>query len=180
VPDPFISPTDLTDYLGRDVLSDPGAVIATDSACDIVRAFTGQQINRGTSTITVDGSGHDALLLPQLPVSSAGTVTINGGTVIDWVLKDNSTLVRKAADYTEVVWPEGRQNVQATVVHGWDPADVPRDLCMVALSIASRLVVQGVAASETVGETSIQYATAATDLSEGERQILRRYRHDDP
>jgi hypothetical protein len=180
VPDPFISVTDLSDYLGRDLSSDPGAVIATDSACETVRALTGQQFNRGTSTITVDGPGHDALVSPQLPVNSAGTVTVGGTLVTDYVLKDNSTLIRPSSDYTTLTWPEGRQNVTVTFDHGWSPEDLPRDLARVALELAARTVVQGVTEAESVGDVDVRYSVASTDLTEGEQAILRRYRHDDP
>ena len=47
---------------------------------------------------------------------------------------------------------------------------------MVALSIASRLVVQGVALEESVGPVRMMYAYAATDLTTGEARILAKYR----
>jgi hypothetical protein len=48
---------------------------------------------------------------------------------------------------------------------------------MVALSIASRLVVQGVASEESNGPVSVKYATPATDLTAGELRILQKYRN---
>lgn len=188
MPDPFIAPSDLKDYLGRDVTSDPGALIVTDAACDMVRTMTGQEINRGTSTVTLDGAGTDALVLPQHPVSSAGTVVVSGGTVTDYVLADNGTLIRKVADsaslqdwWTDyrapmIVWPRGRQNVVVTYVHGYEDADIPRDVRMVALAYASRLMIQGPAIQEGLGQASIRYSTASTDFTNGEKAILRKYR----
>jgi hypothetical protein len=83
--DPFIAPQDLVDYLGRGTITDPGMIIATDAACDTVRTIAEQTFNQSTSTVTLDGTGTDALLLPELPVTSAGTVTVAGGTITDYV-----------------------------------------------------------------------------------------------
>lgn len=187
MPDPFISVQDLEDYLGREVTADPGALIAVDAACDMCRTVSEQTFNAGTATVTLDGTGTDALLLPQRPANTVGTVVVSGGTVTDYVLKDNGVLVRKlpvtaAIDYwSEVpyptaVWPAGRQNVEVTYTHGYASADIPRDVAMVALAIASRLVVQGPASFETVGDSSVRYAVANTDLTNGEKAILTKYR----
>jgi hypothetical protein len=78
--------------------------------------------------------------------------------------------------YPRPVWPAGRQNVRVTYEYGYATVDFPRDVRAVALSIAARLMVQGVAKSETVGETSITYASASTDLTNGEKAILAKYR----
>jgi hypothetical protein len=50
------------------------------------------------------------------------------------------------------VWPSGRQNITVTYDHGYADADLPRDVRMVALSVASRIAVQGVALEESVGD----------------------------
>lgn len=177
MPDPFITSQDLSDYLGRDVTTDDGAVMALDAACDMCRTFAEQDFNRGTATITLDGTGTDALLLHEQPVNSAGTVVVNGGTVTDYVLTANGMLLRGSAGVDpRPVWPSGRQNVVITYDHGYDVTDVPRDVRMVALSVAARLVVQGVAVEESVGQVRIKYAGAAMDLSKSEEMVLRRYR----
>jgi hypothetical protein len=182
--DPFIAPQDLVDYLGRGTITDPGMLIATDAACDICRDIAGQTFNLETSTVTLDGTGTDALLLPELPVTAAGTVTVAGSAVTDFVLNGNGILFRKTSgtdvDYTNacrtLIWPEGRQNITVTYQHGYADADLPRSVRMVALAIASRLVVQGVAVEESNGPVSVKYANAATDLTAGELRILQRYR----
>lgn len=178
MPDPFISQQDLTDYLGRDVTADDGALAAVDAACDICRDIAERSFNQVVGgTATLDGSGTDALLLPELPVSRAGTVLVDGTAVTDYVLTGNGLLLRgSAGSDPRLVWPSGRQNVVVTYDHGYADADIPRSVRMVALSIAARLVVQGAAKSETVGETSVTYAVAATDLTNGELRILHKYR----
>ena len=75
-----------------------------------------------------------------------------------------------------MVWPAGRQNVEVTYKHGYTPAELPRSVRMVALHIASRLVIQGVAQYETIGDVQMRYGVNATDLTDGERRILRKYR----
>jgi hypothetical protein len=181
VPDPFITTTDMSDYLGRDVSADPGALIALDAACDTVRTFTEQEFNSATGTFTLDGTGTDCLLLPQLPVSAAGTVTVDGTVVTDYVLNGNGMLFRgsvsaEGAAYSRSTWPEGRQNVVITADYGYAAADLPRDVRMVALSLASRLVVQGVAVEESIGGVSVKYAGPAMDLTRTEQMVLRKYR----
>lgn len=182
--DPFISATDLVDYLGRGTATDPGFIIATDAACDICRDIAEQTFNAVTSTVTLDGTGTDALLLPELPVTAAGTVTVAGTAITDYVLNGNGILYRKTTgtdvDYTDayrtLTWPVGRQNVVVTYDHGYADADLPRSVRMVALAIASRIAVQGGALQEAVGDTSVRYAVASTDLTNGEKAILRKYR----
>lgn len=180
--DPFIAPSDLVAYLGRGGTADPGMLIATDAACDMVRTYTGQQIGAGTTTITLDGTGRDALLLPERPVRAAGTVNVDGTAVTDYVVDAHrGMLIRKTAGetaptYTTVSWPDGRQNVTVTYEHGYEDADLPRDVRGIALAIAARLAVQGPAIQETIGQTSIRYAVASTDLTPGERLILGKYR----
>jgi hypothetical protein len=178
MPDPFISTQDLVDYLGRGGTADAGMIIAADAACDMCRTIAEQAFNQVIGgTVTLDGSGTDALLLPQLPVTAAGTVLVNGTAITDYVLGSNGILFRGSAGIDpRPVWPSGRQNIVVTYDYGYADVDLPRDVRVVALSIASRLVVQGVATEESIGATRIKYAGAATDITLGERMILRKYR----
>jgi hypothetical protein len=177
MPDPFISAQDLVDYLGRGSVSDPGMIIATDAACDICRTIAQQQFNAGTTTLALDGTGTDALRLPELPVNNAGTVTVAGAAIEDFMLNGHGVLLRgTAGSNPRPLWPKGRQNVTVTYDHGFTTIDMPRDVRMVALSIAARLVVQGPAIQEQIGAVTVRYGTNATDLTNGEKAILRKYR----
>lgn len=179
MPDPFITVTDLGHWLGRDLSSDNGATIAVDAACDIVRDVAEQSFNAGTATAVLDGTGSDAILLPELPVTAAGTVLVDGAAVEDGYYLDVSRgiLFRGSAGaLPRPVWPAGRGNVTVTYEHGYSAGDMPRSIRMVALAIAARIVVQGVASEESVGSVRVKYATAATDLTSGERLILEKYR----
>jgi hypothetical protein len=186
MPDPFISEDDLSDILGRDVTDDLGATIAVDAACDICRDVAEQTFNRGTSTFTLNGSGTDALMLPEMPVNSISSVVVNGGTVTNYRLAENGILYRgtiSAGASTEYdtnvipsVWPSGRQNVSVTYDHGYADADIPRSVRMVALSLAQRIVTQGPAVEESQGDLRVKYAGPAMDLTKGEERILRKHK----
>jgi hypothetical protein len=177
VPDPFITTQDLVDLIGRGGTADPGMLSAIDAACDMCRTIAEQDFNSATSTVRLDGSGTDALLLPELPVTAAGTVLISGGTVTDYTLNGNGILFRgSAGSDPRPVWPSGRQNVTVTYDHGYADVDLPRDVRMVALSFASRIVIQGPALQETNGQVSVRYGVNNTDLTNGEKLILRKYR----
>lgn len=178
MPDPFITVQELSDMLGRDVTADNGAALAIDAACEVCRTLTGQTFNAGTATISLDGQGTDALALPQQPVNTVGTVTVNGGTITDFTVTSHGLLLRGTAGPTwplgvRPVWPKGRQNVGVTYEYGY--AEVPTDVQMVARSLASRLIVQGVATREVVGDVQIQYAAGPSDVTPSERLILSRY-----
>lgn len=188
MPTPFISRQDLTDYLGRDVTTDDGALACVDAACDFCRDVAEQTFNEDTSTIYLDGTGTDALLLPELPVNSIGTVTVSDQSspptwttagAADYTLNDNGVLLATDTEGTSLfgtTWPAGRQNILVTYDHGYANADLPRSIRMVALSLAARLLVQGPSKAETMGDVSVTYAAEATALMPTERLILRKYR----
>jgi hypothetical protein len=182
---PFISQQDLTDYIGRDVTNDNGALMAIDAACDVIRDLTEQDFTYGTSTISVDGTGTDCIVLPQRPVANAGTVLVNGGTVTDYIPPSpdgflyRGTVSGSSGWYSNgcwpAKWPRGRQNIRITYEHGYQAIDVPRSIRMVAISFAARLVVQGVAQTETVGDVTLGYGMAASDLTANELRIIKGY-----
>lgn len=182
--EPFISRQDLSDHLGRDVTEDEGALAAVDAACEMCRTVAGQTFNLVEGDeITLDGGGVDSLVLPEFPATAAGTVEVGEEAVTDYALDTiNGILYRTAGSATEtnclppVRWPLGRQNIAITYDHGYAAEELPRDVRMVALSIASRLIVQGVAQAEEVGDVQITYGMNATDLTTGEKLILDKYR----
>lgn len=191
MPDPFITRDELSDYLGRDVNADDGALLCVEAACDICRTVAEQTFNRGTSTEVYDGSGTDALLLRQTPVNSIGTVAVSDGShpptynvagTADYALSSTGILFATDTAGTSrfgTTWPAGRQNVRITYDHGYTigtAGDVPDDVRMVALTVASRLLVQGPALYENMGDVNVRYAAESTALMPTERLILRKYR----
>ena len=183
----IIDVTDLSDYIGHDVSADDGAVICVDSACSMVQTLTEQDFEAATETVALDGSGTDTVLLPQAPVSAAGTVVVNGGTLnaTDYGVREDGRLIRTGGtaiwstwgqvSAPSAYWPQGRANITVTYTHGY-AGTVPSDVRAVALMIASRMFTQGGATSETVGQVTKRYAVASTDLTSGEKAILRRHR----
>jgi hypothetical protein len=172
--DPFITTSDIVSYIGRGGTADAAMVMAADSACAIVRDYTGQEFNRGTSSVALDGTDTDALLLPQLPVNSVSSVTVGGAAVTDYVLADHGVLFRGTAG--GATWPSGRQNIRLTVDHGYEIAEIPRSVRRIALEVAARTVVQGPLMEEYVGTVRAKYAAASTELTATERMILDTYR----
>ena len=111
---------------------------------------------------------------------------VNSGTLEsdDYVATETGHLIRTDGTATwstwsstssaAAYWPHGRQNIEVTYDHG--NGTVPSDVRMVALAIAHRMVVQGAATGETVGPVSKKYAVASTDLTDGEKAILRKHK----
>jgi hypothetical protein len=191
--DPFVSREDLSDYLGRDVTADDGALIAVDSACETVRTLCEQDFNPVVGDeIDLDGTGTDTILLPQLPVDAAGTVVVNGETLdgtIDYTLTDDGQLVRTSgtaiwstwsqSGYPIAYWPQGRRNITVTYDHGFQTAgeiDVPSDIRKVALDLAYRNITQGNLSNEAIGQVTKNYAVGPTDLSANEMRVIQKYR----
>lgn len=185
--DPFISRNDLGDYLGRDLSTDQAALIVVDAACDTVRTIAEQSFNLvEDDEIALDGTGTDSLLLPELPIVEVSDVTQDGTTLTaedDYRLSSNGVLFRMPSVVENGTiltlrrgWKAGRQNINVTYTHGYAPAELPRDVRMVALSLADRLFEQQAAVFESLGSHSWRFDGPATNLTAGELMILRKYR----
>lgn len=185
--DPFIDETDLSEYIGRDVTSDPGALIAIDAACDFCRDISEQVFNEVTDdTITLNGTGTDALLLPQIPVTAVSDVAVldadgdfAAAAVGDFAFTSDGVLYATDTLGTSTfgsIWPIGRQNIQVTYDHGYADADLPRSVRMVALTIANRLFIQGPHRSESFGDVNVTYSAEATAVMPTEKLLLTKYK----
>lgn len=198
--EPFISVDDFEAMLGQD-LADPNALevkIALDSACQRVRTYLGQDVNRVDDDVEVhSGSGRRKLRLRQRPVREVTLVTIDGTATTNYTRR-NAVITLKDAD----VWWFGNDNIEVTYTHGWDhdPGDpgpggaisVPSDIRLVALILSRRVyesvgvtATAGALISETIGDYSYQLSdaaisavTSATELLEAEAYALDRYRVD--
>lgn len=175
MPDPFITEQDLTDYIGQDVTADAGATIAVASACEICRNIAEQAFNLDRTTVVLDGTDTDMLLLPDRPVQTAVAVTVGGSAIDDFISTEDGRLIRGTVGGDQTLtWPRGRQNISITYDHGYET--IPTDVKMVALQVAARIVIQGVAKREQQGDLQVEYATPTLDLTSNEDRILRRYR----
>jgi hypothetical protein len=185
---PFVSTADLSEFLGQDVTSDQLAVIALDSACEIIRAYVGQRLNfDAVDVVTLNGNGRSSIILPQLPVVDIAEVVAD-----DTVLAADSYYATRSGVLSRMtlydVWPVGIQNIEVTYSHGFavleadvedDPDDdtpkpdrMPSDIRRVALALARRVFVAsgsvaeaGTKASETITPDSYSYTNATTSAS---------------
>lgn len=177
--EPFITAADLGSHLGRgDLSGDSAAVAACKAACDLCR--TGADLIFTLvedDVITLDGTGTDVLVLPQVPVIDVTSILDDDDEEVtfDWVLTDIGTLLIPSG-----TWTKGRQNFTITYSHGYtDDASgngFPEDVRMVALSAAARMYLQGPAVFESIGRRSVRYAGPPMDLTNGEKAILRKHK----
>jgi hypothetical protein len=144
----------------------PAATEALDQACETVRDFLGQQLDRVTGdVVTLSGTGRATLLLPQLPVTGVSSVVETGydGTPVTlpvtdyWLDTDDGDgiLWKLAGGY----WPAGIKNVTVTYDHGYADLDaIPASIRGVTITVASRLYHQQAATpgmrSEQLGASS--------------------------
>jgi hypothetical protein len=188
MPDPFISRDDLADHLhlpDGSLDADEAALQAVDAACDWLRDLTGQLFNHvEDETILMDGTGTDALLLPQLPVEEVSTVVVQGqedSTDYGFTLHDSGVLLRiwdpvDALTTSWAKWPKGRNNIEVTYTHGYADADFPRSIRMLAVRMAARFYQQAPGVVfESLGQRSVRYDTDAGDLSTAEKLIVRKH-----
>lgn len=192
MPTPFITIAELTDKLGESAATSRGTAVI-NAASDMVRTFTELTLNPvGTATISLDGTGTDALLLPERPVLNAGTVIESGTTLTldeDYEIGDRGVVFRLpgvidngwGVETLRTYWWPGRQNIEVTYEYGY--ATVPGDLKEVALSFAARLhqvQTSAIEEEESLGQYShrTRYASdgSGSDLTNTERLILRKYR----
>jgi hypothetical protein len=161
-----VDPADPTDYR---------AILALESASDVVRKYTGQSFDLvEDDEATLDGTGTPSLVLEQLPVVEVSEVTTydasgENETVLepaDWALRSSGILIRrKSYEY----WPRGKANILVTYTHGYDlsdPVALPADLRLAVMSIASRAYSTGATTAgevtqESIGSYRVTYATGS-------------------
>lgn len=183
MPDPFVTTADLTLKLGQDTDTAKGT-LCIEMACDTIRFITGQDIayvEGGTAIL--DGTGTDALPLPQRPVLNAGTVVEGGETLVegeDYKLGANGVLFRLPgvidngwgdAELRTYWWP-GRQNIVVTYSHGH--STIPGEVKQVALGLAERLFLRDSSGIvfEQLGQRSVRYENASSELTGTEKLVL--------
>ena len=193
--DPFVSLEEFGTYLRKDVTGDELAALALDAACQTVRSYLDRQINSAESTVAIDGSGTDTVLLPEWPVSAVEAVSVDGEALAEtdddgednWRLGTAGMLHRVGRLR---IWPAGRGNIEVTYTHGFggaDPAydedDVPADIRLVAMLVAKRVYAGAGATAtlkqETIGNYSYTLGDAEATtggLTDGEMRALSRYR----
>ena len=148
---PLVTAADMAAY-GYPPASD--AVLARASAR--VRRYTGQQITRGTSTVTLNGVG--PWLLPQRPVVAVTSAVDADGQPVAFEVRGQH------------VYVDGCPPVTVTYEHGWD--QLPDGLVEVVCQIANRLATQPDAVAsgvrqESAGGEAITWSVEALEGSAG-------------
>lgn len=184
--DPFISTTDLADYLGG-TLDEARALIAVDSACQLLRDAADQTFDLVVDDeVRLDSSGGDTLLLPELPIVEVTSVLDPDGDELveddDWVLDREMGAIRTASLWRS--FRAGRQAYTVTYTHGFtatpesglDAPAWPSGLRILALTVAARVYDQQLARQESVGGAQLIYsAPESLGLSAREKDVLKKY-----
>lgn len=155
----------------RGATADPADVkahIALEGASSLVRGYVGRTFDAYTDTeLYLDGTGTDALILPEPPVTAVEIVTLdaeNAETEVaetDYRLDPDAGIVYLLGDR----WPLGRRNVKVTATGGYElphdgtPGTLPPALQMVVIQVAARLYGTagtggGVVTSRSIGQFS--------------------------
>lgn len=193
----FCSIDDINTFLGTTILPDDAqALLAIDEATAVIKNYCNQKIEQvSDDTTLLDGTGSTKLFLPEIPVSSITSVTVDD-VLLDptyYALAENGVLWRKYG-----VWTVGARNISITYTHGY--ASIPEDVKGVCYRSAARLYQAQLKArrqdfvsglqSVSVGDWSETYenaggssgesdkgVSAARTLLMSEKDILNRYRY---
>lgn len=175
----FATSSDLATRLQRSFTAAEAA--AADAlladATGYLQAEIGQLVERGTRTVELRfppcGS---PIRLPQQPVVSVASVTLNGSAITDWVLDSEGRIHRDGG------WPADTDGfTRVAVVFTFGVTDVPAELrtwcCVLAAgalaqSARGTLSPSGVA-SERIDDYSISYEPGTATFSIPEIQLQR-------
>jgi hypothetical protein len=179
----FVSVSQLEAALQRPLVG-AAASEALDEACQTVRDYLGQRLDFvQNDTVTLHGTGRATLLLPELPVSAIGAVTVTDAdgvaTVLgaaDWSLDGIDGVLWRHGD----IWPAGIHNV-AVSGYGHGYASVPASIRGVALSLANRIYGRhasklGVRSEQLAAYSYVNEPTSGTGLDGLEQTTLDRYK----
>lgn len=192
----FATDDDLASRLGI-TMTDPQKTRATallDLSSGLIRDVARQEISlHEDDELTMPGTRSDRITLPERPVVSIASVTLDGSPLAegtDWYLRDN-TIYRLAhpavfplsGHYDRRLrgfgWP--RKTLVITYTHGYADDDLPQLVKTTALEAAVRVWSnpEGLL-SERVGDTEVTFASYREPsrgllLTEDERKQIRRF-----
>jgi hypothetical protein len=155
-----------------------------DQAVAFVQTYCGWHISPELDeTLTLDGPGGWALILPTLHVVSIASVTENGTALVedaDYTWSEAGVVRRRSWCGDPEVWVTGwwtceYRGISVELTHGY--ADWPLDLASVISTISARIKENPSGLEQiTVGPFSEKYASSGAALSAGELFVLDAYR----
>lgn len=175
--DQLVTPSELASFLQQDV-DTATATLLIEMSTGKIQAACGQRLIEATSTLVLDvdrcqwGPWLD---LPQRPIRSIGSVTIDGTVYTDWLLR-SQRLYRLGGWNLNASAPA--QVVVASVLHGYPTGvqglQLARDMCL-ALAAAGYGNPGGSATSEQIDDYRVSYAEAESrmQVTPGMRDMLR-------
>lgn len=186
----FATYQDLEDRL-RVTFTAPEQVQATallDAATAVVQAAAGQLIEQDTNdTVTLDGNDGTILQLPQIPVTSVASVTVDGTALVsgdEFLWNGPQGLLYRTSDGAwsrwGTTWGTKPQSIVVVYTHGY--AAIPADVTAVTVEVAARAwsTPAGAVRQESIGSYSVTYDTRALEaaglaLTATERTIVARF-----
>ncbi|GGM14258.1 phage head-tail connector protein [Micromonospora yangpuensis] len=152
-----------------------------EDASQVIDDEVGQPLVRSTDTVTLDGTGGEALLLPRWPVHAVDDVVLvdeDGQEHVlvyrgDYTWSASGVLTRRPHGR---LWPCHDRAVRATYTAGYELEDIARRVRRICLRLAAagRRNPAG-ADSEDIGDTRVRWNTPGMLLTTGERELLARY-----
>jgi hypothetical protein len=196
----FATADDLADRIGVDLTADERirANVLLELASGLVQDEAKKKIGRvDDDLLEIPGTTDDMIRLPELPVISVASLTLDGVPLIegsDWYL-DGGSIARIPAATTVLTgglideafsfplgtgfgWPA--QTIAITYTHGYDAANIPKSVKAIILEAVVRVWVNpGSVARETVGDTAtvydnMRFSPTGLLLTDDEKKIIRR------
>ncbi len=153
----LVSAAEFQTYLDDTSLSTERAELVLAGVDALVRAFTRQHLEEVTDdVVSLDGTGSDVLLLPELPVTAVTAIVDedDSSTLVedtDYRWWNNGIIRRLTGD----VWVAHPRRWTVTYTHGY--ATIPAGIKHVILRVAARVAVNPTGfAGETIGSYSYQ------------------------
>lgn len=162
----------------------PAPPSLADQAVAFVQTYCGWHVAPELDeTLTLDGPGSWALILPTLHVASIASITEVGTLLVDeadYTWSEAGIVRRRSWGWDSEVWVPGwwssdYRSIVVELTHGF--ADWPPDLAGVISAMTERLTENPTGLEQiTVGPFSEKYASSGGVLSAGEQFVLDSYR----
>lgn len=178
---PLIDVYDLVTVVGVDVTGPASFAkvqLSADVASAAVRGWCRQTFTSATSVVRLRRPDDGWLHLPERPVVSVESVTVNGSAITaDVVVESGGRIwIGSHFQWSDVGFDTNRDTVEVAYTHGY--ATVPADVAAVTLMVAARHFSNPTSVRrESLGTYSVEHPeVGGIGLVDGERFLLRDYR----